>query len=285
MVNQSATSESNNGQFRRMDSTATYTDRSYGFSIDLSRDFYLSNEQGDVLFFTSRKRAGTVIIRPRPGLSVATIQAAMRNGFESDAISITPTGPPMSLKINNGQGLYREVVGVVNDREVKGILAGIVGGDQQGYMILVGSIESRWEGFKISADAMLNSFSINRVEPGHHHERWQKRLQGYRLVFGRGYGNYIMGGAQISEYHFCTDGTYRQRTDSTDTYSTGYRRSTYGTTSKDKGTWQIQLDQGTPYLTMFSKNGSRSSRSITEKEGYIFLGEVPYLVTENVICD
>ena len=283
-ASQSAASEFEARQPTRIDSIATYTDRSYGFSIKLARDFHLSSEQQDVLFFRSRERAGTVIIRPRPGLSVSEIQAAMRNGFETDRIKLTPTGPPESLNLKNGQGLSREVVGEVDGVEVQGTMAGVVGGNQQGYMILVGGVKGSWVGFKTSALAMLNSLTINPVEPGYDHERWEKRLQGYRLVFAQGYGSYIIGGAQVSEYHFCSDGTFRQRTDTTDTYSTGLRRSTYGTTSKSKGTWQVQIEQNYPYLRIVYKNGSQSTLPILDKEGYIFLGDTPYQMARNDLC-
>ncbi|HIL97403.1 MAG TPA: hypothetical protein EYG51_16035 [Pseudomonadales bacterium] len=283
-VSHSAASESETEHATRIDSVATYIDRSYGFSIKLARDFHLSSEEQDVLFFRSRERKGTVIIRPRPGLSVSSIQAAMRNGFDSEAIKLTPTGPPVTLNLSNGQGLSREVGGTINGVEVQGTLAGVIGGNQQGYMILVGTIKGSWVGFKTSALAMLNSLTIRPVEFGYAHERWQKRLQVYRLVFVQGYGSYIWGGAQVSEYHFCSDGTFRQRTDTTNTYSTGLRRSTYGTTSKGKGTWGIQLVQNDPYLKIVTKNGSQATFPVADREGYIFLGDIPYQLAQNQLC-
>jgi hypothetical protein len=264
--------------------TETYIDRSYGFSIDLARDFNLSSEQGDLLFFKSPDRAGTVIIRPRPGLTLSTVQAAMRSGFESKVITLTPTGVPMTLNVNDGQGMAMEVTGSIEGREVRGTMAGIFGGDQQGYMVLVGSVSERWMGFENSALTMLNSFSINPVEPGYEFERWQQRLAGNRLIFVQGYGNYHVGGGMVSEYHFCSDGTYRQRTDTTDTYTGAWRRGTYGTTSKGKGTWQVQYRNQLPLVTMYSRSGNQNNLPITDKEGYVFLGGAPYRFAQNTLC-
>ena len=263
--------------------TETYTDRSYGFSIELARDFKLSSEQGDVLFFKSPDRAGTVIIRPRPGLSLSNVQAAMRNGFESKVITLTPIGAPMTLDVVGGQGMAMEVAGRLEGKEVRGTMAGIFGGDQQGYVVLVGSVKERWMGFENSALTMLNSFSVNPVERGYEYERWQQRLIGKGLVFVRGYGNYHVGGGVVSEYQFCRDGTYKQRSDTYDTYSGAWRRGSYSTTSKGKGTWQVQYRDRLPLLTMYSKNGSQNL-PITDKEGYVFLGGAPYRFMQNTLC-
>ena len=263
--------------------TETYIDRSYGFSIELARDFKLSTEQGDLLYFRSPDRVGTVIIRPRPGLTLANVQAAMRSGFESKAITLTPTGAPMTLNVKGGQGMAMVVTGRIEGREVQGTMAGIFGGDQQGYMVLVGSVKERWMGFENSAQMMLNSFSINPVEPGFEYERWQQRLMGKALIFVQGYGNYHVGGGSVSEYQFCRDGTYKQRTDTSDTYTGAWRRGTYGTTSKGKGTWQIQFRDRLPVLAMYSKSGSQNL-PITDKEGYVFLGGAPYRFSQNTLC-
>ena len=45
--------------------TETYIDRSAGFSIELARDFKLSSEQGDLLYFRSPDRDGTVTVQLR----------------------------------------------------------------------------------------------------------------------------------------------------------------------------------------------------------------------------
>jgi len=281
-VNASGQQEQHSRQIFR-EVTETYIDRSYGFSIELARDFKLSSEQQDLLFFKSPERVGTVIIRPRPGLTLSTVQAAMRNGFESKVITLVPKGVPMTLNINGGQGMAMEVSGSIEGREVRGTMAGIFGGDQQGYMVLVGSVRERWPGFENSALTMLNSFSINPVEPGYEFERWQQRLMGNSLIFVQGYGNYHVGGGSVSEYQFCSDGTFKQRTDTSNTYTGAWRRSTYGTTSKSKGTWRIQYRDRLPVLTMYQKSGSQNL-PITDKEGYVFLGGAPYRFAQNTLC-
>ncbi len=264
--------------------TETYIDRSYGFSIELAHDFKLSSEQAELLFFRSPDRPGTVIIRPRPGLSLSTVQAVMRNGFESDVITLTPIGAPLTLNVHNGQGLAMEVTGTLEGREIQGTLAGVFGGDQQGYVVLVGSVKERWKGFETSALTMLNSLSINPVQPGYEYERWQHRLMGKRLVFVQGYGSYHIGGGSVSEYHFCSDGTFRQRTDTTDTYNNGWGRSTYGTTSKGKGTWRVHYRNHYPVVTMVHKRGKQNNLPIADKEGYVFLGGLPYRFMPNDLC-
>jgi hypothetical protein len=189
----------------------------------------------------------------------------------------------MTLNVNGGQGMAMQVTGNIDGMEVQGTMAGIFGGDQQGYMVLVGSVRERWLGFENSALTMLNSFSINPVEPGYEYERWQQRLMGKGLIFVRGYGNYHVGGGLVSEYQFCSDGTFRQRTDTSDTYTGAWRRSTYATTSKGKGTWQIQYRDRSPVVTMYNKRGNQNL-PITDKEGYVFLGGAPYRFAQNTLC-
>ena len=70
------------------DKTAMYVDRTAGFTINLSRDFRLSTEQGDLLYFRSFERRGTLIIKPVPGLTLRNIQEVLRNGFDADSISL-----------------------------------------------------------------------------------------------------------------------------------------------------------------------------------------------------
>ncbi len=266
------------------DKTRTYLDRSYGFSLDLSEDFELTSEQGDLLFFRSAQRPGTVIIRPRPDMSLSTVQGILRTGFESEQIRLTPTGAPRSVTVKGGQGLSMDVEGKIEGREIRGTFAGIFGGDHQGYMILIGSVKERWPGFESSARTMLGSFSIVPVEAGHEHDRWQQRMMGKRLIFVQGYGNYYNGGVGVSEYHFCSDGSYLMRTDSSDTYNDAWGSSTYGTTSKGKGTWRVQFLDHYPTLVMRANGGNQSSYPLSENEGYVFLGDMPYRFARNDLC-
>jgi len=264
--------------------TETYVDKSYGFSIDLLTDFRLSSEQGDLLFFRSYDRAGTVIVRPRPGLALSTVQATLRNGFDNDVIVLKPTGAPTKLELDGGQGLAMDVEGTIEGREVYGMVAGIFGRNDQGYSILVGSVRERWPGFKHAALIMLESFSVQPVRPGYEHERWEHRLNGTRLVYAEGYGTRYWGGAYIGEYHFCSDGTFRQGTTSMNTDSNGWSRYTSSTSSKTRGSWQIQFEENNPLLQMRHKRGQVEYIDITEKEGYIFLRGVPYQHGVNELC-
>ncbi|MFP6808003.1 MAG: hypothetical protein VB957_12635 [Pseudomonadales bacterium] len=284
VLSQFAFSEQHKPRLTLPDQVHTYLDRSYGFSIELAKDFELVSETRDLLFFKSASRAGTVIIRPRPGLSLSNVQAALRTGFESSKIKIIPTGAPNMVDINGGQGLGMGVTGQIDGREIQGIFAGVFGGDDQGYMILVGSVRERWLGFESSANAMLESMAIVDVQPGFEYERWQGRLRGKRLIFAAGYGNYYNGGGSISEYQFCSDGTFMRRTDSTSTYSGAWRSSTYGTTSKGSGTWQVQMIDNYPHVAIRHKRGNLETPAISEEDGYIILGGVPYMLAHNELC-
>lgn len=264
--------------------TRTYVDRSYGFAIDLPKDFRLSSEQGDVLFFQSHERAGTVIIRPRPGLTVSNIQSALRNGFDNEGIQIETFGSPETLEFNSGQGLRMESKGTVNGREVHGVIAGIIGGDNQGYMILIGSVRERWMGFESTALASLDSFTFTRVQPGFESERWEQRLKGTQLVFSNSRGNFIQGGAVAGGYHFCSDGHYLRRFDRISTETDGWSRYSQSSTDKGKGTWQVQLEDGIPRLYLTPKRGALEVLPLKYQAGEIVLGGVPYKFAVNKVC-
>ena len=114
---------------RLLENMVTHVDRSYGFTIDLARDFGLSSEQGDVLFFQSPDRVGAVIVRPRPGLSLGTVQETLRNGFDNEVIVLATIGSPETLELEGARGLAMEVEGTLQGRDVRGVLAGIFGVD------------------------------------------------------------------------------------------------------------------------------------------------------------
>jgi hypothetical protein len=262
----------------------SYTDRSYGFTIDLLKDFQLSSEQGDLLYFRSPDRAGTVIVRPRPGLSVSTVQATLRNGFDNDVIVLTPTGAPTTLELAGARGIAMEVEGTIEGREVYGIVAGIFGANNQGYMILAGIVREQWPGFEHLAKNMLQSFTVQPMQPGFAHERWQSRLNGRRLIYAEGYGTHFRGGVSIGEYHFCSDGTFRQRSDSMHTERYGWSRYSTGSTDKSRGTWQVRIQENKPLVQMRHKGGAVDFLNITEGDGYVLLSGVPYRFAVNELC-
>lgn len=265
--------------------TEIYSDRSYGFTIALPKDFQLSSEQGDLLFFQSPDRAGTVIVRPRPGLSVSTVQAMLRNGFENEVIVLTPTGATTRLELEGGRGFVMEVRGSIEGRDVHGLLAGIFGENDQGYVILVGSIRARWQGFKHVALGMLQSFAVKPIQPGFEHERWQYRLNGRRLIYAEDYGTRFRGGIYVGEYHFCSDGTFFQRSDSRSTERYGWSGYSYGTTDKSRGTWQVRIENNKPMVRMRNKRGGVEFVDIAESRGYVLLNGVPYQFAVNELCD
>ena len=263
----------------------TYIDRSYGFTIDLASDFSLSSEQGDVLFFQSPDRSGAVIVRPRPGLSLGTVQETLRNGFENEVIALDTTGAPETLELEGARGLAMEVEGTLQGQEVRGVLAGIFGENDQGYMILVGSVQAQWPVFRELALSMLQSFSVRPIQPGLQHERWQKRLVGRRLVHAEDYGTRYEGHVTIGEYHFCSDGTFFQRSAVTSSVSDGWGR--YSNTALDKshGTWQVRMENNVPHVVMHAKRDLDEIIPVAESAGYVLLNGIPYRFAENDLCN
>jgi len=272
-------------RFGLSEKTEIYVDRSYGFTIALLEDFRLSSEQGDLLFFQSPNRPGTMIVRPRPGLSLRTVQATLRNGFDNETIVLTPTGSPTTLQLDGGQGLAMEVEGKLQGREVHGMLAGIFGDNDQGYMILVGSVHERWLGFRLDALNMLKSFAIKPIQSGFEHERWQQRLAGMRLIFFEDQGTQFVGGAHVGEYHFCSDGTFFLRSDTTSTESDGWGQYTYGSTSKSRGTWRVRLENYYPKVVLRDKRSVVRIIDIAESEGHVVLNGLPYQFAVNELCE
>jgi hypothetical protein len=264
--------------------THTYIDRSYGFTLDLPLDFSLSSEQGDLLFFRSSNRPGTFIIRPRPGLSLSTVQAALRNGFDNEQIVLKTTGSPETLELNGAQGLGMEVQGTVEGREVHGMMAGIFGHNGQGYMVLVGSVRERWRAFRSSAINTLQSFTATPVQRGNEYERWEQRLIGKRLIFAEGYGSRFRGGAHIGEYHFCSDFRFMQLDRSVSTYSDGWGRYTSSGSKRRKGTWRVRIESTFPRVVLSQRRGVEML-DLAESEGYVLLNNVPYRYAVNELCE
>ena len=177
-----------------------------------------------------------------------------------------------------------ETTGTINGREVQGIVAGITGGNDQGYTFLIGSVKERWRQFKPTALNSLNSFKFTQVQRGFEHERWEQRLKGARLIFYTDYGNYILGAAQAGEFHFCSDGRYFSRTDYVSTQGDAWGSYTYGTTDKSKGNWRVRFD-GLPYVNLSPSRGAVESYVVSEDGAAVMIGGMPYRFARNDLCE
>jgi len=271
-------------RFEVQEHTNLYTDRTFGFTLQLPNDFRLSSEQGDLLYFQSPERSGTMIVRTVPGLSLSTVQERLRNGLEAESITIKPTGSPETLQLQGAQGLIMNAGGTMQGREIFGKLAGVFGPNGQGYMILIGSVKERWLGFEGSANRMVNSFEVIEARPGFEHERWKFRLAGTRLVYFDRQGNYIRGAAYAEQYTFCRDGTFRSRLSSAQTESDAWARYTSSTGRKRKGDWSISYEGNYPYLILSNNRGPQQSFALSQSEGRITMDDVPFLFATNEIC-
>jgi hypothetical protein len=272
-------------RFSVAEKTIAYVDRTAGFSVELPVDFRLTSEQGDLLFFQSQDRPGTLIVRPRPGLTLSSVQGVLRNGFDHEVVQITPRGSPATLNLGTAQGLAMEAQGNLRGRETLGMLAGIFGPQGQGYMILVGSVRERWPRFKQTAQKMVDSFRVIETQAGFEHERWQQRLSGSRLAFFDATGSFAWGAAHAREYHFCSQGNFFARSDSAQTANNGWTQSTSGTGRKGKGSWKVRFDEsGIYYVELLNKGGVQETLELRESAGKILLNDLPFQFAKNELC-
>jgi hypothetical protein len=266
------------------DVTNTFVDRRSGFSIDLPYQFQLTSEQRDVLFFQSPVRPGAILIKPTPGLTLATVQAAMRNGFESDRVKLTPIGSPMSIEINGGQGMGMEVEGEFEGVKIRGLLAGCFGPNKQGYVILVGAPVEEWPALEPITMPTLDSLTMFPARLGFEHERWQSRLTGRQLRYFDVAGYVFNWGAMSAEILLCSDGTFLERNESTGSYGGTFYRGTSSTVSRGKGVWRVQADSQRASLILDYSNDKRVNAPLSDGNGYIFVAGVPYSLTANSVC-
>ena len=280
----SAAEPKNQPRVAVQEQTRTYTDRSSGFSLELPKDFRLSSEQGDLLYFQSPKRKGTMIVRTVPGLSLRTVQDRLRNGLHAEAISINPTGSPESLQLQGAQGLMMDAGGNIQGRELLGKLAGIFGPNGQGYMVLIGSVHERWIGFRNTANNMIDSFKVTRAQPGFEHERWEYRLAGAHLLHYGKQGNYTNGAIYAQEYHFCRDRTFQSRFNTAQTQFDGWSTYTSSTGRKSKGTWSVSPEGNDAYLILVNKRGPQQMFLLSEREGRIIMDNAPFQFATNTLC-
>ncbi len=265
--------------------TETYVDRTAGFAIDLPRRFKLVAEEDDLLYFQSFENYGTVIVRPMPDLTLSDIQMAMRGGVESRRAKLKTHGSPLTLNLRGGQGMTMEVKGTIDDVEVTGYLAGILGANQRGYMVLAGASLQRWGDFRLLAVPILESFTIGPVVDGVKHERWQQRLMGAHLAFATAVGGAFSGAGYNSDYFFCSDGTFRQNTGASDSWGGAYYQSYSYSESNDSGTWRVIGGDGVPTLSLSYKGGAQDYSALTAQDGYIFLDDFPYQPVPNTLCE
>ena len=264
--------------------TRTYTDRTSGFSLELPKDFRLSSEQGDLLYFQSPERNGTMIVRTVPGLSLRTVQARLRSGLHAEAITINPTGSPETLQLEGAQGWMMDAGGNIQGRELLGKLAGIFGPNGQGYMVLIGSVHERWIGFRSTANKMIGSFKVTKAQPGFEHERWEFRLSGAHLVHYGKQGNYTSGAIYAQDYHFCRDRTFKSRFNTAQTQFNGWTKHTSSTGRKSKGTWSVSPEGNDAYLILANKRGPQQMFALSEREGRIVMDNAPFQFATNKLC-
>lgn len=264
--------------------TSTYTDRTSGFSLELPKDFRLSSEQGDLLYFQSPERNGTMIVRTIPGLSLSTVQASLRNGLHAESLTIKPSGSPETLQLQGAQGLAMDAGGSMQGREIAGKLAGIFSPDGQGYMVLIGSVRERWLGFQGTAEKILGSFKVIPARSGFEHERWEYRLAGTHLVHYGQQGNYVGGAIYAEEYHFCRDRTFRSRFNAAQTQFDGWGQYTSSTGRKSKGNWSVSYDGNYAYLTLANNSGPQQIFALSEDSGRIVMDSTPFQFATNELC-
>ena len=262
----------------------TFVDRSNGYTIDLPHQFRLTSEHSGLLFFQTIEMPGTLIIKPSPGIGLHNVQMALREGFKSESIVLKPTGSPISLKLDGGQGMAMEVTGQIQGRAVQGMLAGVFGGNQQGYMMLIGSVKERWPALLPSAQPLLESLSIVPIEPGYDYERWRQRLLGSQLNYAEFHGGAFMGGAFSSSIMLCQDGSFLQNTGTSSHYRDAWSESYSYSGKNQKGKWDVRGVDQLSYLNFRSSKGGINTADLTEREGYIFLNNQPYVVVPKSQC-
>ncbi len=106
-----------------------------------------------------------------------------------------------------------------------------------------------------------------------------------RLIFFEDHGNRLVGGTYVGEYHFCSDGTFFLRSDTTSSKSDGWGQYTYGSTSKSRGTWRVRLQNNYPRIVLRDKRGLERVVDVAESEGYVVLNGLPYQFAVNELCD
>jgi len=262
----------------------TFIDRTNGYTIDLPHSFRLTSEHSGLLFFQTVEMPGTLIIKPTPGMGLHNVQVALRQGFQTDHIILKPTGAPISLNVNGGQGMALEVTGSIQGREVRGMLAGVFGGNQQGYMMLIGSVKERWQALLPSAQPILESLSIIPIEPGYDFERWQQRLIGSQLNYAEFYGGAFRGGAISSSIMLCEDGRFLQNTGNSSYYSDAWVKSYTYSGKNQHGKWDVRGVDQLSYLNFRSSKGGVNTADLTERDGYIFLNGQPYVLVPKQQC-
>ncbi len=265
------------------DKSVRFVDRSYGFEISIPRHFELTGDEAGLLYFQSSEKPGLLIVRPAPGMGLQNVQQLMRNGFESRVTRLRTKGAPMSMSVANGQGMAMAVEGDLQGQPVAGYLAGIFGRGGQGYVVLIGAIANKWPILEPESFGILESFALISPEPGHEHERWVFRLAGKHLAFVEGYGMTFEGALFSSEITLCRDGRFHSRQDSTSYYGDAlYGSSQYSTGSKNSGNWRV-IFEGRPFLRVEGKRGPRTAE-LDYREGYFFLGDMPYRAIPNTLC-
>ncbi len=262
----------------------SYVNKEIGFSINLTNGFQFDEEEDGVFYFVSAPTSGNMVVMNWPGLSMDDVREAMVAGYQEEGVYLTPRGRSIAIRVNQGQGMAVEVEGIFAGQKVTGLLAGTVGGEGQGLVILIATVPEKWDEFSSLAPKLIQGFSMIKIIAGPEVKYWMRWLSGKRLAHRRTYGDYSGGGTSSEDYYLCNDGAFLQSGSSSDSWD-GVGGFGYGQTSqRGTGTWQVKKIDDHVRIIFNYHNGYQQWANLEEKDGKTLLNGSTYFVVENDQC-
>lgn len=258
----------------------TYNNSDLGLSITIDDYFSQKSQEGDVYYFTAADNASTVIVKNQPGLSVAEIKQAGKQGYQDEDISLTVSGKTKEKIVKQGWGLVIPVEGYIEMNKVKGVMAAYVGHKGQGFVVLVVSSPDSWKTIEPRSQKILKSIRFIKYTGGQGIAKWKKYLTGQRVAYRSTRG----GMSAREDYSLCSDGTFIQSSGSSG-YTDGSGVSVYAHGSNNgSGRWRLQSIAGKPHIIFNYYGGDSEEYSLEDRGGQTWLNGTRYFVVENNQC-
>jgi hypothetical protein len=223
-----------------------YRDSRRGFAMALSGGFGFGASQQGLTILGSKAVPGAIFIKTGERFSATELQQAAKQGYRDDGVQLTPLGPTTTLTIEGGLGMAVPVQGTLEDARVLGLLAGVITGSGECFVLLAATTPEQWSKLEPDARKMFASIRLFAPEVPPVDRQWQSYFAGSRLsyYFSRTSASLtgtIEGGAGATVHiDFCGDGTFLYGDKSRMSFDLpqafGYRHSQ----SNASGRWNVQ---------------------------------------------
>lgn len=268
-----------------------------GYDILLPGDFRVLGEKGGGILLGSNVTPGLILVFPAPAGTAADLDRAQKQGIQEATISMAPRGAIRDAQAVGCTGKLIEVVGTLEQTQVKGLLGAYLRTEGTGGMaILAATTPASWPALQPFAEQALRGVRFYPPQISDRLLKARQALAGHSLVtsfnnstVSQNSAGYHTGVATntYTAWHCCSSGRARYEGARSNSFQgggiIGYSES--GPGSSD-GKWALSA-QGNDFLLTFhfDRGGTASWTISLDANENVYVDGTKVKVTTDNICD